>query len=70
DEIWRGSPLFQRLRRPEEEVGGKCGVCEYVSDCIGCRARAFAVAGDAFAEEPHCAWVPAGARPRAGDGHA
>ncbi|HXB98175.1 MAG TPA: radical SAM protein [bacterium] len=70
DEIWRGSPLFQRLRRPEEEVGGKCGVCEYVSDCMGCRARAFAVAGDAFAEEPHCAWVPAGARPRAGDGHA
>ena len=70
DEIWRDAPLFQRLRQPEEEVGGKCGVCEYVSDCMGCRARAFAVAGDAFAEEPHCAWIPAGARPRVGDSHA
>jgi len=70
DKIWRDSPLFLDLRQPEENIGGKCGVCEYVSDCMGCRARAFAVGGDPYAEEPHCAWIPAGARPRVGGGHA
>jgi radical SAM protein with 4Fe4S-binding SPASM domain len=58
DQIWNHSGLFQRLRRPDLEIGGKCGVCEYIDDCMGCRARAYAATGDAFAAEPHCAWVP------------
>lgn len=69
DDIWKGSELFDRLRHPAAEVGGKCGVCEYVEDCMGCRARAFAATGNAFAEEPHCAWVPAAVRPAAGGSH-
>lgn len=69
DAIWKNSPLFAQLRQPEESIGGKCGDCEYVSDCMGCRARAYAVNGDPFAEEPHCAWVPQGRRP-AGQAHA
>ena len=68
DDIWRGSPLFLKLRRPDESIGGKCGSCEFVSDCMGCRARAFAASGDPFAEEPHCAWVPRSLRPSAGTG--
>ena len=63
DDIWRGSQLFLKLRLPQDNIGGKCGDCEFVSDCMGCRARAYSVNGDAYAEEPHCAWVPEKRRP-------
>ena len=68
DKIWQESPLFLRLRQPES-IEGKCGSCEFVSDCMGCRARAFAATGNAFAEEPHCAWVPPSLRPAIGAEH-
>ncbi len=58
-EIWRGSPLFRRLR--EGTLGGKCGRCEYQKLCGGCRARAFALEGDVMAADPSCAYEPAGA---------
>lgn len=57
--IWRESPVFADLRRPER-LKGKCGVCEYKAVCGGCRARALAVSGDYLAEEPNCANVPDG----------
>ncbi|MBQ6141317.1 MAG: radical SAM protein [Kiritimatiellae bacterium] len=57
--IWRESPVFADLRRPER-LKGKCGVCEYKAVCGGCRARALAVSGDYLAEEPNCAHVPDG----------
>jgi radical SAM protein with 4Fe4S-binding SPASM domain len=60
-EIWRTSPLFQRLR--SGSLGGKCGVCEYRRLCGGCRARAFAVAGDVLAADPSCTYEPTGATP-------
>ena len=56
-EIYRDSPIFKRLRRPDE-FGGKCGACEFRHVCGGSRARAFAVNGDPLAEEPCCAYVP------------
>jgi radical SAM protein with 4Fe4S-binding SPASM domain len=68
-EIWQGSEFFQKLRQPEH-LEGKCGACEFASDCSGCRARAYAATGDPFAEEPHCAWVPQAARPKLEAGHA
>jgi radical SAM protein with 4Fe4S-binding SPASM domain len=68
-QIWDGSALFTALRSPQESIGGKCGSCEFVVDCMGCRARAYAVGQDPFAEEPHCAWVPQSLRPTAGSGH-
>jgi radical SAM protein with 4Fe4S-binding SPASM domain len=55
-EIWRTSPLFRRLR--EGTLGGKCGSCEYRKLCGGCRARAFALAGDVLAADPSCAYEP------------
>jgi radical SAM protein with 4Fe4S-binding SPASM domain len=55
-EIWRSSSLFRQLR--EGELGGKCGACEYRAVCGGCRARAFAVTGDALAADPSCAYEP------------
>ncbi|MBI5500967.1 MAG: radical SAM protein [Deltaproteobacteria bacterium] len=55
--IWRDAPLFQAMRR-RAEYHGRCGVCEYRQVCGGCRARAFAMGGDALGEEPFCTHVP------------
>jgi len=55
--IYRESPLFQQLRDPDQ-LGGKCGACEFRHICGGSRARAFAMTGDPLAEEPCCAYVP------------
>ena len=60
--IYRRHPTFVALRDPDR-LGGKCGVCEFRRVCGGSRARAFAMTGDLFAEEPSCAYVPAAARP-------
>jgi heme b synthase len=56
-EIWETSPLFQELR-DFSKYKGRCGECEYVTVCGGCRARADAVYGDYLEEEPFCTYVP------------
>ena len=56
-EIYQGSTLFQRLR-DLSSLTGKCGQCEFKAVCGGCRARAWAVTGDALAEEPYCPYNP------------
>jgi radical SAM protein len=56
-EVYRRHPVFTALRDPEE-LGGKCGVCEFRRVCGGSRARAYAMTGDLFAEEPACAYLP------------
>lgn len=61
EEIWRGSPVFARIRAGEP--GGRCGRCEYRAICGGCRARAWADAGDFMAEDASCAYEPAGDAP-------
>ena len=60
-EVWDHSPIFTALRAGE--LGGRCGRCEYRVVCGGCRARAHAEAGDLMAEDPSCAYQPAGDRP-------
>ncbi|MBS3820814.1 MAG: radical SAM protein [Phycisphaerae bacterium] len=55
--IWRDSAIFADLRDPRK-LEGKCGVCEYVNVCMGCRARAYALTGDYLAEEPNCDHIP------------
>ena len=57
-EIWNGSDVFKRLR-DFSAYKGKCGVCEYLRFCGGCRARAFESTGDYMAEEPLCMHRPA-----------
>jgi heme b synthase len=59
--IWSESPLFRDLR-DFSGYRGKCGVCEYLNVCGGCRARAYAMTGDYLAEEPFCNYVPVRAR--------
>ena len=56
-EIWEESELFKQLR-DFKGYKGRCGSCEYVNVCGGCRARAYAVTGDYLAEEPFCNYIP------------
>ena len=62
--IYRESPLFRTLRNADN-LGGKCGDCEYRNLCGGSRSRSYALTGDFLAEEPRCAYMPKGS----GDGH-
>ncbi|MGZ8431078.1 MAG: radical SAM protein [Candidatus Deferrimicrobiaceae bacterium] len=56
-EIWYHSELFESLR-DFEKYKGRCGDCEYLNVCGGCRARADAVLEDYLEEEPFCDYVP------------
>jgi len=56
--IWAHSQVFNRLR-DFSAYKGKCGKCEYVKFCGGCRARAFEATGDFMTEEPLCLYQPA-----------
>lgn len=56
-DIWENSPLFRDLR-DFKSYKGKCGSCEYIKVCGGCRARAYAIHGDYMAEEPFCGYMP------------
>jgi len=55
--VYQNSWLFQELR-DANRLEGKCRQCEYRTICGGSRARAFAVTGDPFAEEPDCEYIP------------
>jgi len=57
--IYRESPLFLGLRNPDQ-LEGKCGQCEFRQICGGSRARAHALTGNPYNEEPCCAYVPRG----------
>lgn len=56
-DIWENSALFRELR-DFKKYRGKCGSCEYVTVCGGCRARAYAISGDYLEEEPFCNYQP------------
>jgi radical SAM protein len=56
-EIYQDSDLFRSLR-DLDSYGGKCGVCEFLRVCGGCRARAYSLTGDYLAQEPYCVYQP------------
>lgn len=58
-DVYREAELFQRLR-DREELGGKCGACEYRHLCGGSRSRAYATTGDPLGSDPLCPYVPEG----------
>lgn len=64
-ELYCDSPLFRRLR-DTSHLKGKCGLCEFKDICGGSRARAYALTGDAMAEEPCCVYEPRRAAELAG----
>ena len=55
--VWQNSEIFKQLR-DSSAYKGKCGRCEYLKFCGGCRARAFEATGDFLAEEPLCMYQP------------
>jgi len=56
-DIWENSELFKELR-DFKKYKGKCGSCEYINVCGGCRARAYSIHGDYLEEEPFCGYMP------------
>ena len=56
-QIYRSSPLFQSLRRPDL-FHGRCGACEFGEICGGSRARAYAATGDPLDSDPLCPYEP------------
>lgn len=56
-EIWKNSQVFDDLR-DISKYKGKCGRCEYLKVCGGCRARAYAKTQDYLTEEPNCIYEP------------
>jgi radical SAM protein with 4Fe4S-binding SPASM domain len=52
--LYSESPLFNSLR-DSSKLKGKCGRCGARNVCGGSRARAYAMTGDLFAQEPCCA---------------
>ena len=62
DAIYRSSDLFVALRDPAN-LRGKCGRCEFRQICGGSRARAWAVGGNIFADDPSCAYEPVALMP-------
>lgn len=63
-DIWETSGLFKDLR-DFKKYKGRCGSCEFINVCGGCRARAYSVYGDYLEEEPFCSYVPAKMKKRA-----
>lgn len=55
--IYRTAPLMVRIR-DTEQLGGRCGRCEYRAVCGGSRARAYAETGDPFGQDSLCAYEP------------
>jgi AdoMet-dependent heme synthase len=57
-DVWENSEVFRRLR-DFSAYKGKCGRCEYLRFCGGCRARAYEATGDFLEQEPLCMYQPA-----------
>jgi heme b synthase len=55
--LYETSPVFTGIRA-RNDYAGKCGACEFVNVCGGCRARAFEQSGSYLHEEPYCLYQP------------
>jgi radical SAM protein with 4Fe4S-binding SPASM domain len=56
-DIWTRNPdsLLERLRAHPRDISGRCAACEHRTICNGgSRARAYAIHGDLWAEDPSC----------------
>ena len=55
--IWQNGKVMQDMR-DFKACKGRCGQCEFIKTCGGCRARAYSIHGDYMAEEPFCQHTP------------
>ncbi len=55
-EIWLDTDNhhLRKLRAKADYLKGRCGECEWIKICGGCRVRAEATYGDPWAEDPAC----------------
>jgi len=55
-DIWQGGELLDKLRvHPRKQIDGICSTCKQIDICNGgSRARAYAISGDLWAEDPSC----------------
>jgi radical SAM protein with 4Fe4S-binding SPASM domain len=55
-DIWQGGELLEKLRvHPRKHISGICQTCKQLDICNGgSRARAYAISGDLWAEDPSC----------------
>ena len=55
-DIWKGGKLLDQLRiHPRTYISGICSECEQIDICNGgSRARAYAITGDLWSEDPSC----------------
>jgi radical SAM protein with 4Fe4S-binding SPASM domain len=51
--IWHTSDLLWEIA-DKHNLKGKCNSCEFIAQCSGCRAMAYACTGDYLAEDPQC----------------
>jgi len=52
-DIWESSEVFKELRN-SRLLKGRCGLCEFKNDCMGCRARAYFATRQIMDEDPLC----------------
>jgi radical SAM protein with 4Fe4S-binding SPASM domain len=59
-EIWEEmqSNEFFKKTQDKTQIKGKCGVCEYLDICGGCRSAALFYTGDIFGSDPRCGYIP------------
>jgi len=54
-DIWQKGDLLDKLRVHPREISGICADCEQIDICNGgSRARAYAITGDLWSEDPSC----------------
>jgi radical SAM protein with 4Fe4S-binding SPASM domain len=51
--IWHTSELLWQIA-DKRNLKGKCNGCEFITQCSGCRAMAYACTGDYLSEDPQC----------------
>lgn len=66
-DLWKNAVLFNELRN-FRRLEGKCGKCNYVRFCGGCRARAYEATGRYMSAEPYCAYQPPSQAPERHNG--
>ncbi|MBN1972042.1 MAG: radical SAM protein [Sedimentisphaerales bacterium] len=57
-DIWENSTFLNNIR-DLSIYKGKCGKCEFVESCGGCRARAYGMTGNYLNSDPICNYQPA-----------
>ena len=59
-QIWKemqDDEFFKQIR-DKKNIKGKCGLCDFLDICGGCRSAALFYTGDILGSDPRCAYLP------------